>query len=356
MKIKYLAIASLALLSLTRCNDDDDAVVTFDTDLNAQILSDFSTGVASATYTELQAKAALLNIQVATFKTSKTDANLAAIQQTWKEARTIWEQTEAHLFGPVATESIDPRIDTWPVDFQALESQLSGTGNFDEAYIDNLDDALKGFHPVEYLIFGQGGTKKATDITDRQMQYLQGLSLNLNKLTTELGNNWSAAGASSNYIAAVSKAGEGSAEYPTQLAAFEELVKAMAGICDEVANGKLAEPYEAKNASLEESPFAANSIIDFTNNIKGVQNVYLGQYKTNGKGLEDLVRAHNLSLDADIKAKLDAAINSLGKITDPFGKAITTQAVQIENAMDAINALKTVLEEDLLTFVGEHAK
>ncbi len=356
MKINYLIAGALVVAGLTRCSDDNDKVAPFDTDLNAQILSDFSTGVASATYTELQTKAALLNTQVATLKASKTDANLAAIQQTWKEARTIWEQTEAHLFGPVATESIDPRIDTWPVNFIDLDAQLNSNNVFTETYIDDLDDALKGFHPIEYLIFGQDGTKKAVDITDRQMQYLEGLALNLTKLTTELGNNWSAAGASTNYIAAVSKAGEGSTEYPTQLAAFKELVNAMAGICDEVANGKLAEPYEAKNPSLEESPFASNSITDFTNNIKGVQNVYLGKYKTDGKGLEDLVRAHNLSLDADIKAKLDAAISSLGKITDPFGKAITTQAVQIQNAMDAINALKTILEEDLLKFVGEHAK
>jgi len=356
MRKIYVLSLTLALLSFNACKDDNNEVPAVNETLNTQILSDFSTGVASATYTELQAKATTFNTQVATFKTSKTDANLASLQQTWKEARLVWEQTEAHLFGPVATEDIDPRIDTWPVNFTDLDAQLASDNAFTESYIDGLDEALKGFHPIEYLIFGNSGTKKAADFTTRQVEYLEGLALNLKKLTSELGSDWDPSTSSSNYISAVSKAGDGSAEYPTQLAAFEELVNAMAGICDEVANGKLAEPYEAQDPSLEESPFASNSIIDFTNNIKGVQNVYLGKYKTDGKGLEDLVKTHNLALDSDIKAKLDAAINSLNNITTPFGQAITDRSPKIQNAMDAINELKEVLEGDLLTFVKQHAK
>ncbi len=356
MKFIYVLIFAFASLAFTACKDDGNEVPAVDETLNAQILSDFSTGVASATYTELQAKAIAFNTQVATFKASKTEANLATLRQTWKEARLVWEQTEAHLFGPVATENIDPRIDTWPVNFTDLDAQLASDNAFTESYIDGLDDALKGFHPIEYLIFGNGGTKKASEIDARQMAYLEGLALNLKKLTSELGDNWDQSTSASNYINAVSKAGNGSTEYPTQLAAFEELVNAMAGICDEVANGKIKEPYEQKDAALEESPFAYNSIIDFTNNIRGVGNVYQGKYKADGKGLEDLVKLHNLALDGDIKAKLTAAIGALEKITDPFGTAITSQPVQVQNAIDAINALKTVLEEDLLTFVQQHVK
>lgn len=352
----YILTLVLALLSVTACKDDNDSVPAVDESLNAEILANFSTNVASATYTELASKATQLSTQFNTFKTNKSDVNLKIMQSSWKDARTVWEQTEAHLFGPVSTENIDPRIDTWPVNFTDLDAQLASSNAFTETYIDNLDDALKGFHPIEYLLFGTDGNKKAADFTERQIQYLEGLTLNLKKLTTELGNNWDPSTSSSNYISAVSKAGAGSTEYTTQLAAFEEIVNAMAGICDEVANGKLAEPYEQKDPSLEESPFASNSIADFTNNIKGVQNVYLGNYKADGKGLEDLVKLHNLSLDSDIKTKLSAAITSLGNITDPFGKAITTQSVQIQNAMNAINELKTVLEDDLLPFVQQHTK
>jgi putative iron-regulated protein len=353
-KIYFLAFV-LGFVTLNACKDDENKILAVDTTLNQQILADFSVGVASSTYTDLAAKADQLKTQFSTLQANKTDINLAIMRQTWRDARTIWEQSEAHLFGPVSTENIDPRIDTWPVNFTDLDAQLASDNAFNESYIDGLDDALKGFHPIEYILFGNNGTKKAADLTDRQMEYLQGLVLNLVKLTAQLEGNWDPSSSSTNYINAVSKAGEGSAEYATQLAAFEELVNAMAGICDEVANGKLAEPYEQKNPALEESPFASNSIIDFTNNIKGVQNVYLGNYKSDGKGLEDLVKLHNLSLDADIKAKLNAAITALGNITDPFGTAITTQPVQIQNAMNAINDLKNVLEVDLADFITKHS-
>ena len=356
MKKIYILPFAFTLLAFTACKDDNNEVPAIDETLNSKILSDFSLAVASATYTELQAKTAQLNTQLATFKSNPSDVNLKIMQSSWKDARTVWEQTEAHLFGPVSTENIDPRLDTWPVNFTDLDAQLSSNNAFTESYIDNLDDALKGFHPVEYLLFGNGGTKKASDVTPRQMEYLEGLTLNLKKLTAELGSKWDLATASTNYISAVSNAGAGSDEYKSQRAAFEELVNAMVGICDEVANGKIKEPYEQKNAALEESPFASNSIIDFTNNIKGVGNVYQGRYKTDGTGLEDLVKLHNLSLDGDIKAKLNAAISALENITDPFGTAIITQPVQVQNAIDAINELKTVLEDGLLPFVQQHSK
>ena len=69
-----------------------------------------------------------------------------------------------------------------------------------------------------------------------------------------------------------------------------------------------------------------------------------------------MMKLHNLSLDNEIKTKLSAAITALGNVTDPFGKAISTQPVQIQNAMTAINDLKDILENDLLTFVQQHAK
>jgi putative iron-regulated protein len=130
----------------------------------------------------------------------------------------------------------------------------------------------------------------------------------------------------------------------------------MAGICGEVANDKISEPFLQQNPDLEESPFAKSSLPDFTNNIKGVQNVYLGKYTSDGKGLEDLVKKYNLQLDSDIKLNLSKAIAALENITQPFGQAIITQPIQVQNAIDAIGELQAVLEDQLLPFVQQHSK
>jgi uncharacterized iron-regulated protein len=46
----------------------------------------------------------------------KTNANVVAAAEAWKETRKHWELSEAFLFGAVADFGIDPHIDTWPLD------------------------------------------------------------------------------------------------------------------------------------------------------------------------------------------------------------------------------------------------
>jgi len=131
----------------------------------------------------------------------------------------------------------------------------------------------------------------------------------------------------------------------------------MIGICDEVANGKIDEVLTTLDSTKEESPFANNSIKDFTYNIIGVQESYFCKYgNKDGKGLEDFVRKYNLSLDGAIKQKMNAAIGALNNITVPFGQAIYTQPLQVQAAINGINALKTELETNLLPLVRLHIK
>jgi len=352
-RISILLSVVMTGVVLMNCKDDNDNIAAVDTGENSVVLTSFSTN-ATSTYASLSAATITLQSNVQSFVQSGSDADLTKIQAQWKAAREIWEQSEAHLFGPVATEDIDPRIDTWPVNFTDLDQQLASDNEFTADYIDGLQEALKGFHPIEYLIFGKEGKKKAADFTDREKEYLVALSNNLADLTLEAANQWNPA-KGGDYAGEVSKAGSGSKTYESQKAAFEEIVAAMAGICEEVSTGKLAEPYEAKDASLEESPFSGNSITDFTNNIKGVRNVYTGKFLVDGTGLDDLVKKHNLSLDKTINEKIDAAINSLNAITLPFGKAIFDQAPLVENAMTAIGDLQKTIDEQLLPFVQQHS-
>jgi uncharacterized iron-regulated protein len=117
------------------------------------------------------------------------------------------------------------------------------------------------------------------------------------------------------------------------------------------------EPFQAQDPSLEESPFAKSSIADFTNNIRGIENVYLGRYgNSDGIGLEDFVRQNNLQLDGQIKQQIAAAIAALNAITVPFGEAITAQPVQVQQAMDAINTLAATLNDGLLPLVQQHVQ
>jgi putative iron-regulated protein len=213
-----------------------------------------------------------------------------------------------------------------------------------------LEEGLKGFHTIEYLLWGMDGTKQATGFTAREKDFVLALALNLKTLCFEVKNSWDPNGVT-NYSNQLTTAGKGSAFYVTQLQAYEEIINAMIGICDEVGAGKIGETFTTQDPSLEESPFAKNSITDFKNNIRSVQHIYLGQYDSDGFGIEDLIKSNNSSMDGEIKVKINNAIQSLDNITVPFGTAISTQGVQVQNTIDALDDLKTYLEEIVLPFV-----
>lgn len=321
--------------------------------LESAILSDFSSHVARANYNELEQLLDQLHTDALALQQTTDATNLTAARSAWRTARAAWEKSEAFLFGPVSTENIDPSTDTWPVDYLSLDSLLSSTLDFTPANIHALGDELKGYHPAEYLLWGTNGDKQAGQFTTRELEFLVALTADLKDKGTALRSSWDAS-QSGNYGEVFSSAGSGSTVYASRRAAFEELVNGITGICDEVANGKIAEPFLAQDPSLEESPYSNNSLIDFTNNMIGVRNVYRGDFNADGKGLQDYLQANNLSLHNTITAQIDQAIASLNAITVPFGEAIISQPTQVQLAIDQINTLKTTLEDQLLPYLQQN--
>lgn len=356
-KLIVLAMASVVLVNFTACKKSkktEEEILTPEdnSSLKKTVLSDVASNVIYGTYSDMATKANTLYSSCVNFSNTSDASNLATAQQAWRDVRSAWEQSEGFLFGPVSVDNIDPRIDTWPVDFQRLDSVLATSNVFTATYVDGLEESLKGFHPIEYLLFGTGGAKTPTQFTAREKDFLIALADNVKTLCNNAKNAWNPALAD-NYMSLYVNAGNGGV-YATQRAAYEETIDAMAGICDEVANGKIAEPFNAVDASLEESPFAQNSLADFTNNMRSVQNVYLGKYIADGKGLEDLIKANNIAMDGAIKTKIAAAITALNNITVPFGTAIQTsggQRTQVQNAINAINDLKAYLQGDVKTYL-----
>ena len=101
------------------------------------------------------------------------------------------------------------------------------------------------------------------------------------------------------------------------------MVNGMIVIADEVANGKISDPYNESDTTLVESQFSFNSISDFQDNIRGIQNVYMGKFMTDGQGLNEFVNSHDPDLDARFQQEVQAAIDAIGAIPDPFRDSIT---------------------------------
>jgi uncharacterized iron-regulated protein len=131
--------------------------------------------------------------------------------------------------------------------------------------------------------------------------------------------------------------------------AAQEILGGMIGICDEVANGKIADPYDAHDPTLVESQFSYNSIADFQDNMRSVEAAYTGGSAlagTDGRGLSDWIAERDAALDARVRQEIAAAIAAIGAIPPPFRTAITTPSSydEIEAAQAAVRALQGTLE------------
>jgi len=358
MKTKLLSILSIAAIAIviggcSKSNNNNSTTNT--TTLEGQVLTDFSNDLVNPNYQDIQTKASIMNDAVQALVANTTDANLATTRTAWKNTRTSWESCEGFLFGPVEDNSYDPDMDDWPVDKTRLDSLLASSNPLTVSDITPLETTLKGFHAIEYIIFGVGGTSKAANITAREKVYLTSLAQSLYNTTTDLRNSWDPA--SGNFTAQVINAGKGSTYFSSRQAAFLDLVGSMSDICNEVANEKMQTPFAAQDSTLDESSFSHNSTTDFTNNITGVLHAYLSEYtSTGGHSLSELLAAKNASLNNTLLSEMKAAIASFGTITIPYEQAIYTQKSQIKAVQVSINTLKTSLDNDLTTFVKTNIK
>ena len=327
-------------------DDEHDHGEAFDA---STMLNNFANAVVLATYTELDKKAGELLDAVKALEADPSQANLEKAQQAWKATRTPWEQSEAFLFGPVDTHGLDPALDSWPVDHVNLQSVLDSNDTLTVDFVSGLEDTQKGFHTIEFLLFRDGDQRQASDITDRELEYLVSTTENLKASTSQLRLAWAPEG--ENFSNTVAQAGAGSTVYPSQSAAVQEMVNGMIVIADEVANGKISDPYNESDTTLVESQFSFNSISDFQDNIRGIQNVYMGKFMTDGQGLNEFVNGKDADLDTRFQQEVQAAIDAIGAIPDPFRDSITANRGAVQSAIDAVSKVQQTLEQDILPLV-----
>ena len=333
-------------------DDDDDQPDPGEAYDASTMLNDFANTVVLATYTDLDSKAGELLAAVKALEADTTQANLEKAQQAWKATRTPWEQSEAFLFGPVDTQGLDPALDSWPVDHVNLQSVLDSDDDLTVDYVSGLEDTQKGFHTIEFLLFRDGDQREASDITQRELEYLVSTTMNLKDSTSQLRLAWAPEG--ENFSNTVASAGEeGNAVYRSQSAAVQEVVEGMIVIADEVANGKISDPYNEEDTTLVESQFSFNSISDFQDNIRGIQNVYMGKFVNDGQGLNEFVNSKDADLDSRFQSEVQKAIDTIGAIPDPFRDSITENRSAVQAAIDAVSKVQLTLQQDIQPLVEQ---
>ena len=294
-------------------NDDQDA--TKNAELKA-LVTNVVNNVIIPTYTQLGDEAenmqqALGNIDV----NNLTQAQIDECCRAFKAARKLWEQSEAFLGGAASDKDIDPHIDSWPlnrVDLHTLLLNLQNTGKVAE----DLDESVLGFHALEFILFRDGKNRTVADFQGKdtykgftdikgstELKYAETVLEDLVAHVYALQCSWEGqtAGNAERYSKAdalglndglTTEKGKSygwnmlnAGDAQSTFADFSEVAQQLlsmaegscAGICDEVASKKIARPFSGGDVSYVESPFSYNSISDFADNIRSINNIWYGK-------------------------------------------------------------------------------
>ena len=273
----------------------------------------------------------------------------------FKAARQHWERSEAFLGGAASDFSIDPTIDSWPLDRAELLDYFKGGM---KAEIED-ESTILGFHALEFILFRNGQNRKVAELQGNdtyknfesisgadELKYAQQVCKLLKERCFQLQVAWEGEKNASR-VAVVKAAGlpyqtENGLSYGENLigagenskSTFPSLKDAVAqvlsddegscvAICNEVGTAKIANPFSAGDIAYVESPYSYNSITDFQDNIRSIRNVWFGS--TSGNAVAGSFNAFFNSVGQDatsaaVTNAFNSAIDAIGKMPAPFVK------------------------------------
>lgn len=367
-----LAVSTLLLSGCGSSSSKNEAEELTKFSFNAtEMITNLTNDVIVAGYKSLNDRALGFYLATQTLVNTPTAENLTATQQAWKSVRVPWEQGESHIFGPVDALSIDPHLDTWPLNTSDLQALLDSKMGFSADELKTFNDDVQGFHTMEFLLFGDGladNEKSLAEMTTLEREYLSAAAEVFKTYTQTLFDAWTIKNDPNDANSPAYKDLLLSANndvYASQLGVVEELINSMIGIVDEVGTGKISAPFGSNinniDTSKVESQYSWNSLADFTDNIQGVQNVYRGEFpeQADKAGIIDFVNAVNTTIATRVDTEIVDAITAIkaiaGETNLPFRQAINNAdaRVRIQAAIDALSTLQSSLEDDVLTLLKQ---
>lgn len=390
-KILKLALCAACVFSMVACNGEQNTDVQSDKEAALQrAMKPYVENTVVATYSAMADEGLVLLDkceQILKANEAGTDysALMAEAGTAWRAMRKYWEQSEAFLYGPAATQSIDPHIDSWPLDFNAMnallhnEEQMAQIEQEGGAYVgDKLGYALKGFHAAEYLLFetveqdgraiGTGKTH-AANLTHAEAVYLLGIVEDMAQQAILLEDSWAgkvskekeevitedgeSMSTGINYGSYMINAGQAGSIYKTYQEAAEEIIAGCVDIAGEVAELKMGNPYLSSTPDERdyiESPYSCTSTEDFADNIRSIKNAYEGA-KAGDYSISNYVYSQNSELDGKVRQAIEESIAAIAAIQDFENKAKGNP--QVKAAIDKVQELEELLDDEVMALLAK---
>ncbi|WP_310563982.1 imelysin family protein [Hydrogenophaga sp.] len=352
MKLHPVAAAVLALASLTAAclpAHAQTAATAAVAAVDHKAVAQHYAALVHASYADTLAAAQDLQAAIAAFTKAPSADGLNKARQAWLDAREFYGQTEAFRFygGPIDdAKGPEGQINAWPLD-EAYVDYVTGkpkAGMVNNAKFKITKAALTkanerggeenisaGWHAVEFLLWGQDqsetgpGNRSFEDYVvgkganaERRAQYLTVATGLLVDDLSAMVAAWEPG--KKNYRAKFEQGGK------------ESVRKIIVGLGSlsrgELSGERMEVALNSQDQEDEHSCFSDNTHRDVATNAKGIQNVWLGEFKRRdgsllkGPGLRDLVAVKNPALAEKTTAQIAASVQGAEAIPAPFDRAI----------------------------------
>ena len=313
------AIAISASL-ITGCGDNTDQ-----NDVSSAMVD----SVVLPSYSRLSNASQDLNQALQNLVNNPTQSTYDKAKISWRSARKTWEVTETWAYGPAETLDFDPNLDDWPVSTNELAATLDSKSNFTAKTLQNLDTTSRGFHGIEYVLFGRNNNL-VEDLSSNELAYLKSAGEDLENNADGLLQAWSG---SEGFGSTVVKADPRSA--------IADILAGMEGCLAEVADGKLGGAFDTNDSGELESTFSGNTGTDIVFNIKGVKTAW------EKSKLKEYASSKNNELSSTLSNQIDESLKLANKLPAALNDQLTN-----ESTKETVDKLRTVLTSAAETAVS----
>jgi putative iron-regulated protein len=330
--------------------------------------------IAQAAYGDSLTTAQSLQQAVDSLIANPGEDTLAAAREAWIAARVPYQQTEAYRFGNAIVDDWEGKVNAWPLDEGLIdyveEASYGSESDENPIYTANVVATEKlmvngesvdastitkallaevlheaeaveanvatGYHAIEFLLWGQdlngtgagAGNRPASDFStqnctggncERRAAYLKTATELLIDDLEEMAAAWGPGGEAREGLLS----GDADAGLATMLTGMGSLSYG------ELAGERIKLGLMLHDPEEEHDCFSDNTHNSHFYDQLGVMNVYLGSYKrvdgsvVKGASLSDLVAAKDKAVDAEMKAKLEAAHAAMQAMVDRAEKVET---------------------------------
>ena len=368
-------------------------ILSYQLKADNEILVNYS-NIAEAKYKDALILAKKMHSSIEKFMNNTNESNFIDVKDSWLKARTIYQQTEVFRFGNPIVDDWEGKVNAWPLDeglidyvdttnyyptendfsnFNVIankklkvEGELIDASIIDASLLSsklheiggNEANVAIGYHAIEFLLWGQdlNGTKSGSgnrsytdfdlnnctnDNCDRRREYLIAASQLLIEDLQYIHSVWTPKGEARQDLLNDQKNG------------LKRILIGMGSLSyGELAGERMKLGLMLHDPEEEHDCFSDNTHNSHYYNVVGINNVFLGKYKSlNGKvvtgpSISSLLSEVDYGLNKKTKKSIKNTLKSMKKIVKSANKGFTYDMLiaegnekgnkLIQNAVDSL--------------------